>query len=112
MSAIAVWDVFRIAGMSQEQRIRNLCRQIEQSVCQFGRRESVCGIPIRRGEQFTGNKRVSILTGGDYGKQWARVDIDGAAVYENPTPIIPGAAAELYLLVMDAIGIVDSHYIV
>jgi hypothetical protein len=100
----AVWNTTAIDAMSPEQRLRNVCRQIEQEVCQWGRVLGYRGKPTGRGKQYTGSDRVELACGGNSARSWVRVYIDKqpatARIYCRP-----GCAETIYLELAAAVDL-------
>lgn len=94
---IAIWDIYAIAEMSNAERAHNSCRQLEQEVCDWGRRLGYRGLAVRMGEQYTGEKRIGLICKG------RRVTVYLDDKPTGPAIIIkPGAADILFAAIQAA----------
>jgi hypothetical protein len=97
---MAVWNIYEMAAMTTEGKLRNLARQCEQEACEWGRSFSYAGRPVFESiESGHGPDhpfaRVGIVRGGYRGRQWAYASADGKQVGPK-LKMKPGIAGELY----------------
>jgi hypothetical protein len=97
----AIWNIHEIAKMSDEQRVRNACRQIEQECVEWRRALGFRGRGTSRGEQWTASKRVSLACNGRNGRQYVQICVDGQPTGKR-IRVIEGSAVTIYTAIMDA----------
>lgn len=98
----AIWNVIETAAMSQEQNLRNLCRQFEQAYVEWKRPATHGGFRLSTqwpaigelGRYGVAGVRVSFVT--TYKREMEVRDAQGKVI--GKVKMLPGMAQELYVL--------------
>lgn len=67
----AIWDVYAIAAMDEEAKVRNVCRQLRQQVAQWGRSISYRNQRLRTSDYLPNG--ISLILGGQGWRSYAIV---------------------------------------
>lgn len=92
----AIWDIYKVAEMTEEQKVRNACRKLRQEVCQWGRSLSYRNQRVRATQELPDG--ISLILGGQGWRSYAIVCVNEVEVSKRF--YVAKEADELYAEIM------------